>query len=108
MKKENGDNDNVVDLNQFRKEKTALNIRVGGYYANLEMGVYLHIVGVTSPMHTKNAECHFIAEDHFGNLVTFRIDDPPPEFVVSFKEEFAAACLSSPEPDDPLVSQYYK
>ena len=55
MKKENGDNDNVVDLNQFRKEKTALNIRVGGYYANLEMGVYLHIVGVTSPMHTKGS-----------------------------------------------------
>ena len=104
MKKENGDNDNVVDLNQFRKEKTALNIRVDGYYANLELGVYLHIGGVTSPMHTKNAECHFIAEDHFGNLVTFRIDDPPPEFVASFKEEFAAACLDIPEPDDPLVS----
>ena len=104
MKKENGDNDNVGELNQFRKEKTALNIRVGGYYANLEMGVYLHIVGVTSPMHTKNAECHFIAEDHFGKLVTFRIDDPPPEFVASFKEEFAAACLDIPEPDDPLVS----
>ena len=104
MKKENGDNDNVVDLNQFRKEKTALNIRVGGYYANLELGVYLHIVGVTSPMHTKNAECHFIVEDHFGNLVTFRVDDPPPGFIASCTEEFAAACLSSPEPDDPLVS----
>ena len=104
MKKKNGDNDKVVDLNQFRKEKFTLDIRVGGYYANLELGVYLHIVGVTSPMHTKNAECHFIAEDHFGNLVTFRIDDPPPEFVVSFKEEFAAACLDIPEPDDPLVS----
>tara|TARA_B100001750_G_scaffold21956_1_gene14758 strand:+ start:257 stop:571 length:315 start_codon:yes stop_codon:yes gene_type:complete len=104
MKKKNGDNDNVVNLEQFRKEKSALNIRVGGYYANLELGVYLHIVGVTSPMHTKNAECHFIAEDHFGNLVTFRIDDPPPEFVVSFKEEFAAACMDIPESDDPLVS----
>ena len=104
MKKENGDNDNVVNLDQFRKEKSALNIRVGGYYANLELGVYLHIVGVTSPMHTKNAECHFIAEDHFGNLVTFRIDDPPPQFVASFKEEFAAACMDIPESDDPLVS----
>jgi len=104
MKKENGNNDKVVDLNQFRKEKTALNVRVGGYYANLELGVYLHIVGVTSPMHTKNAECHFIAEDHFGNLVTFRTDDPPPQFVASFKEEFAAACMDLPEPDDPLVS----
>ena len=104
MKKENGDNDNVVDLNQFRKEKTALNIRVGGYYANLEMGVYLHIVGGTSPMHTKNAECHFIAEDHFGNLVTFRTDDPPPNFIVSLQEEFAAACMAVPDPDDPLVS----
>ena len=55
-------------------------------------------------MHTKNAECHFIVEDHFGNLVTFRTDDPPPGFVASCTEEFAAACLSSPEPDDPLVS----
>ena len=104
MKKENGDNDNVVDLNQFRKEKTALNIRVDGYYANLELGVYLHIVGVTSPMHTKNAECHFIAEDHFGNLVTFRTDDPPQNFIVSLQEEFAAACMAVPDPDDPLVS----
>ena len=105
MNKTSGIEDNkIVDLDTFRKEKYTLNIRVGGYYANLEMGVYLHIVGVTSPMHTKNAECHFIAEDHFGNLVTFRIDDPPPEFVVSFKEEFAAACLDIPEPDDPLVS----
>ena len=104
MKKKNGDNDKVVDLNQFRKEKFTLDIRVGGYYANLELGVYLHIVGVTSPMHTKNAECHFIAEDHFGNLVTFRTDDPPPQFVASFKEEFAAACMDLPEPDDPLVS----
>ena len=104
MNKENGDNANVVDLNQFRKEKTALNIRVDGYYANLELGVYLHIVGVTSPMHTKNAECHFIAEDHFGNLVTFRTDDPPPNFIVSLQEEFAAACMAVPDPDDPLVS----
>ena len=104
MKKKNGDNDNVVNLEQFRKEKFTLNIRVGGYYANLELGVYLHIVGVTSPMHTKNAECHFIVEDHFGNLVTFRTDDPPPGFVTSCMEEFAAACMDTPEPDDPLVS----
>ena len=99
MKKKNGDNDKVVDLDQFRKEKTALNIRVGGYYAILEMGVYLHIVGVTSPMHTKNAECHFIAEDHFGNLVTFRNDDPPPGFVMSSVQEFAAAAMGQEPPE---------
>ena len=104
MKKKNGDNDKVVDLNQFRKEKFTLDIRVGGYYANLELGVYLHIVGVTSPMHTKNAECHFIVEDHFGNLVTFRTDDPPPGFVVSCTEEFAAAAMDIPDPESPLVS----
>ena len=56
-----GEKDNkVVDLNEFRKEKFILNIRVGGYYANLEMGVYLHVVGVTEPMHTKNAATHFV------------------------------------------------
>ena len=104
MKKKNGDNDKVVNLDQFRKEKFTLNIRVGGYYANLELGVYLHIVGVTSPMHTKNAECHFIVEDHFGNLVTFRTDDPPPGFVVSCTEEFAAAAMDIPDPESPLVS----
>ena len=49
MKKKNGDNDKVVDLNQFRKEKFTLNIRVGGYYANLELGVYLHCLLYTSP-----------------------------------------------------------
>ena len=104
MKKKNGDNDKVVNLDQFRKEKFTLNIRVGGCYANLELGVYLHIVGVTSPMHTKNAECHFIVEDHFGNLVTFRTDDPPPGFVVSCTEEFAAAAMDIPDPESPLVS----
>ena len=96
MKKKNGDNDNVVNLEQFRKEKFTLNIRVGGYYANLELGVYLHIVGVTSPMHTKNAECHFIVEDHFGNLVTFRTDDPPPGFVTSCMEAVSYTHLTQP------------
>ena len=105
MNKTNGIEDNkVVYLAAFRKEKFTLNIHVDGYYANLEMGVYLHIVGVTSPMHTKNAECHFIVEDHFGNLVTFRTDDPPPEFVTSSMEEFAAACMRIPDPESPLVS----
>ena len=105
MNKTNGiDDNNVVDLNAFRKEKYTLNICVGGYYANLEMGVYLHVVGITEPMHTKDADQHFIVEDHFGNIVTFRIDDRPPDFVVSNKEEFAAAAMGIPDPDDPQVS----
>jgi len=104
MKKKNGDQDNIVDLDQFRKEKFVLNIRVDGYYANLELGVYIHIVSITSPMHTKNTECHFIAEDHFGNLVTFCIDDTPPDFVSSSMQEFAAACMEAPDPESPLVS----
>ena len=104
MNKTNGIDDNVVDLDAFRKEKYTLNIRVGGYYANLEMGVYLHVVGITEPMHTKEAEQHFIVEDHFGNLVTFRVDDPPPDFVVSNMNEFAAAAMGIPDPDDPQVS----
>lgn len=105
MNKTNGiDDNNVVDLDAFRKEKYTLNICVGGYYANLEMGVYLHVVGITDPMHTKDAEQHFIVEDHFGNLVTFRIDDPPPDFVVSNMEEFASAAMGIPDPDDPQVS----
>jgi len=104
MNKTNGIDDNVVDLDAFRKEKYTLNIRVGGYYANLEMGVYLHVVGITEPMHTKDADQHFIVEDHFGNIVTFRIDDPPPDFVVSNLNEFAAAAMGIPDPDDPQVS----
>ena len=100
MNKTNGiDDNNVVDLDAFRKEKYTLNIRVGGYYTNLEMGVYLHVVGVTEPMHTKNAEEHFVVEDHFGNLVTFRFDDPPPGFVVSSLEEFAAAAMGQDPPE---------
>ena len=100
MNKTNGiDNNKVVDLDAFRKEKYTLNIRVGGYYANLEMGVYLHVVGMTEPMHTKNAETHFVVEDHFGNLVTFRFDDPPPGFVVSSLEEFAAAAMGQDPPE---------
>ena len=103
-----GENDNkIVNLDEFRKQKHTselLEIHVGGYYANLEMGVYLHVVGITDPMHTKDAEQHFIVEDHFGNLVTFRIDDPPPDFVVSNMEEFASAAMGIPDPDDPQVS----
>ena len=100
MNKTNGiDDNNVVNLDAFRKEKYTLNIRVGGYYANLEMGVYLHVVGITEPMHTKNAEEHFVVEDHFGNLVTFRFDDPPPGFVVSSLDEFAAAAMGQEPPE---------
>ena len=104
MNKTNGIEDKIIDLDAFRKEKYTLKVRVGGYYANLERGIYLHVVGITDPMHTKNAEQHFIVEDHFGNLVTFRHDDPPPDFVVSFQEEFAAAAMGLPVPDDPKVS----
>ena len=105
MNKTNGiDNNKVVDLDAFRKEKNTIKVLVGDYYANLEMGVYLHCVGITEPMHTKDAEQHFMVEDHFGNLVTFRIDDPPPGFVVSNMNEFAAAAMGIPDPDDPQVS----
>ena len=105
MNKTNGIEDNkVVDLDAFRKEKFTLKISVDGYYANLELGVYLHCVGITEPMHTKNADQHFIVEDHFGNLVTFSIDDPPPGFVVSNMNEFAAAAMGIPDSDDPQVS----
>jgi hypothetical protein len=107
MMKKNGIKDNIVDLDAFRKEKYTLEIlqiHVGGYYAHLEMGVYLHCVGITDPMHTKDSEQHFIVEDHFGNLVTFRIDDPPPDFVASNMNEFATAAMGIPDPDDPQVS----
>ena len=105
MNKTNGIDDNkIVDLDAFRKEKNTLKVLVGDYYANLEMGVYLHCVGITDPMHTKDAEQHFMVEDHFGNLVTFRIDDPPPGFVMSNMNEFAAAAMGIPDPDDPQVS----
>jgi len=93
------ENNKVVNLDEFRKQKHTLVIHVGKYYANLEMGVYLHVVGITEPMHTKNAEEHFVVEDHFGNLVTFRFDDPPPGFVVSSLEEFAAAAMGQEPPE---------
>ena len=105
MNKTNGIDDNkIVDLDAFRKEKNTLKVLVGDYYANLEMGVHLHCVGITDRMHTKNADQHFIVEDHFGNLVTFRTDDPPPDFVPSFQEEFAAAAMGLPNPNNPKVS----
>ena len=97
-----GENNKIVNLDEFRKQKHTselLEIHVGGYYANLEMGVYLHAVGITEPMHTKNAEIHFVVEDHFGNLVTFCHDDPPPGFVVSSLDEFAAAAMGQEPPE---------
>ena len=93
------ENNKVVNLDEFRKQKHTLVIHVGKYYANLEMGVYLHVVGITEPMHTKNAEAHFVVEDHFGNLVTFRLDDPQPGFVVSSLDEFAAAAMGLEPPE---------
>ena len=98
-----GENDNVVDLGEFRKEKNALKIKIGGYYAHPEMCVHLHCVGLTDKMHTKNNEVHFVVEDHFGNLATFRTDDPPPGFVYSNITEFSAACVKvlASLPDDP-------
>ena len=67
------------------------------------MGVHLHCVGLTDKMHTKNNEVHFVVEDHFGNLATFRTDDPPPGFVYSNITEFSAACVKvlASLPDDP-------
>ena len=95
-----GEDDNkVVNLDEFRKQKYILEIHLGRYYANLEMGVYLHVVGITDPMHTKNNETHFVVEDHFGNLVTFCHDDPPPGFVVSSLDEFAAAAMGQEPPE---------
>ena len=38
-------------------------------------------------------------EDHFGNLVTFCHDDPPPGFVVSSLNEFAAAAMGQEPPE---------
>ena len=98
-----GENNNkIVNLDEFRKQKHTpelLEIHVDGYYANLEMGVHLHCVGITDRMHTKNAEIHFVVEDHFGNLVTFCHDDPPPGFVVSSLDEFAAAAMGQEPPE---------
>ena len=54
MNKTNGIEDNkVVDLDAFRKEKFTLKICIGGYYVHPEMGVHLHCVGITDRMHTK-------------------------------------------------------
>ena len=50
-------------------------------------------------MHTKNNEIHFIVEDHFGNLATFRIDDLPPDFVESNMQEFAVATMGEEPPE---------
>ena len=87
-------NNNIVDLGAFRKDKFALKIKIGGYYAHPEMGVHLLCVGITDKMHTKTNEVHFVGEEHFGNLATFRTDDPPPGFVYSNIQEFAAACVN--------------
>jgi len=94
-----GENNNVVNLDEFRRQKFILRIQVGGYYAHPEMGVHLHCVGKTQPMHTKNNEIHFIVEDHFGNLATFRIDDLPPDFVESNMQEFTAAAMGEEPPE---------
>ena len=100
MKRMNGEDDKkIVDLTEFRKQKYKLVIEIGGYYTHPKMGVHLHCIGKTIPMHTKNAEIHFVVEDHFGNLATFRIDDPPPDFVISNLNEFAAAAMGEEPPE---------
>jgi hypothetical protein len=55
-------------------------------------------------MHTKNDEVHFIIEDNFGNLSTFRTDDPPVGFVSSNLVEFAEAWYNGIDPTKPTES----
>jgi len=110
MSKKSGEsNSKVVNLDAFRIAKRTIKIEIGEYYAHPEMGVFLHCIGTTVPMHTKNNEVHFVVEDHFGNLATFRTDDPPTGLVCSNINEFAAACVrvvesASNNPDDPEAS----
>jgi len=94
----------VVRLEEYRKQKYILKMYIGGYYVHPEMGVHLHCIGVTSPMHTKNDEVHFIIEDNFGNLSTFRTDDPPVGFIVSNIAEFAEAWYNGIDPTKPTES----
>ena len=77
----------------IRDRKNALDIKIGGYYAHPELGVHLHCIGITEPMHTRGDEVHFVIEDHFGNLATFQTSDAPHGFVYSNKEEFAYALM---------------
>ena len=103
VKKVTGE-DNVVQLDEYRKQKYILKMYVGGYYVHPEMGVHLHCIGLTSPMHTKNDEVHYIIEDNFGNLSTFQIDDPPVGFVSSNLVEFAEAWYNGIDPNKPVAS----
>ena len=96
--------DNVVHLNEYRKQKYILKMYIGGYYVHPEMGVHLHCIGATSPIHTKNDEVHFIVEDNFGNLSTFRTDDPPVGFVSSNIVEFVAARYNGVDPNNTEAS----
>ena len=54
MSKKSGDPKKVVNLADFRDEKNALDIKLGGYYAHPELGVHLHCIGITEPMHTRH------------------------------------------------------
>jgi len=94
----------VVRLEEYRKQKYILKMYIGGYYVHPEMGVHLHCIGMTSPMHTKNDEVHFIIEDNFGSLATFQIDDPPVGFVESNIAEFAQAWFNGIDPTKPTES----
>ena len=93
MSKKSGEPKKVVNLADFRDEKKALNIKIGGYYAHPELGVHLHCIGITEPMHTKGNTVHFVIEDHFGNLATFQTTDAPHGFVYSNKDEFVYALM---------------
>ena len=111
MSKKSGDPKKVVNLADFRDEKNAFDIKIGGYYAHPELGVHLHCIGITDPMHTRGDEVHFVIEDHFGNLATFQTSDAPHGFVYSNKEEFAYALMQvakdieeNGEDDGPKVS----
>ena len=52
----------------------------------------------------KNDEVHFIVEDNFGNLSTFRTDDPPVGFVSSNIVEFVAAWYNGVDPNNTEAS----
>ena len=104
MSKKSGDPEKVVSLTDFRDQKKSLEIIIGGYYAHPTLGVHLHCIGITEPMHTKGNTVHFIVEDHFGNLATFETTDAPHGFVYSNIDEFSFAMMkvaeTNPELDD--------
>lgn len=91
--------DKVISLQEYRKQRNKLVLRVGDYYFNPQFNLHIHVAGISEPLYTRFHETFFIIEDTLGNVSVFSSQDDLEGFVFSSEEDFLAALSEGIVPD---------